>query len=323
MLRTSPRETSAPWRPMPWRDWGATIDTLHMWTQIVGKIRTALTPPLNHWWHSTLYVTPRGLTTTSIPYGDRLFQIDFDFVDHRLVIEESGGRTSTIDLRPMSVATFYRSVMHELASLDIEVRIRTMPTEVAVAIPFEHDEQHATYDRDQAHACWQGLTAAHRVLTTFRGPFVGKASPVQFFWGGFDLAVTRFSGRTAPRHPGGVPNCPDWVQEEAYSHEVSSAGWWPTSRDVGPAFYSYAYPQPPGFPQAAVRPDRATYNDALGEFILRDDDLAGLADPDSAVLGFLESTYEAGAGLAAWDRPALEANYPPGGEPRRAWSVKT
>jgi hypothetical protein len=293
-----------------------------MWTQVVGKIRTAQTPPLNHWWHSTLYVTPRGLTTTSVPYGDRLFQIDFDFIDHRLVIEESDGRTAAIDLCPMSVATFYRAVMDALASLDIEVRIRTTPTEVAVAIPFEQDEVHASYDRDQAHACWQGLMAAHRVLTKFRGPFIGKASPVHFFWGGFDLAVTRFSGRSAPRHPGGVPNCPDWVQEEAYSREVSSAGWWPTSRDLGPAFYSYTYPEPAGFRAAAVRPDCARYSDDLGEFILRDDDLAGLPDPESAVREFLQSTYEAGAGLAGWDRAALEAAYPPGGAMRRAWSVR-
>jgi Family of unknown function (DUF5996) len=322
MLRTSPPEAPAPWHPLPWRDWGDTIDTLHMWTQIVGKIRTALTPPLNHWWHGTLYVSPRGLTTTSIPYRDRLFQIDFDFIDHRLVIEESGGGTTAIDLRPMSVATFYHAVMAELASLGIEVRIRTTPTEVKVAIPFEQDEQHATYDRDQAHACWRGLTAAHRVLTTFRGPFIGKASPVHFFWGGFDLAVTRFSGRTAPLHPGGVPNCPDWVQEEAYSHEVSSAGWWPTSRELGPAFYSYTYPQPAGFSEAAVRPDRATFDAGLGEFVLRDDDLTQLSDPDSAILEFLESTYDAGADLAGWDRATLEADYPADGEARRAWSVK-
>jgi Family of unknown function (DUF5996) len=317
----SPRGTPAAWRPLPWHDWGDTLATLHMWTQIIGKIRTAQTPPLNHWWHSTLYVSAHGLTTTSIPYGDRLFQLDFDFVDHRLVIEESGGRSTAIDLRPMSVATFYRRVMEELGSLDIEVRIRTKPTEVAVAIPFEEDEEHATYDRDHAHACWQGLTAAHRVLTRFRGPYLGKASPVHFFWGGFDLAVTRFSGRSAPRHPGGVPNCPDWVQEEAYSREVSSAGWWPLNPDLGPAFYSYTYPQPTGFAEAVVRPDRATYDRALGEFILRDEDVADVPDPESAVLDFLESTYEAGAGLAGWDRAALEADYPRIGEMRRAWSV--
>jgi hypothetical protein len=322
-LETSRRGRPAPWRPMPWHDWSDTIATLHMWTQIVGKIRMAQAPPLNHWWHVPLYVSARGLTTTSMPYGDRLFQMDFDFIDHRLVIEESGGRSTAIDLRPMSVATFYRAVMDELASLDIEVRIRTKPTEVAVAIPFEQDEQHASYDRDQAHACWQGLSAAHGVLTKFRGPFVGKASPVHFFWGGFDLAVTRFSGRVAPTHPGGAPNCPDWVQEEAYSREVSSAGWWPSSPGLGPAFYSYTYPQPAGFPQAVVRPDSATFDITYGEFVLRDDDLSGVADPESAVLDFLESTYDAGASLAGWDRSALEGEYPSDGHVERAWSTRT
>ena len=223
----------------------------------------------------------------------------------------------------MSVATFYRRVMDELASLDIEVPIRTTPTEVAVAIPFEQDEQHASYDRDQAHVFWQGLTAAHRVLTRFRGPFIGKASPVHFFWGGFDLAVTRFSGRAAPRHPGGAPNCPDWVQEEAYSREVSSAGWWPSSGDLGPAFYSYTYPQPAGFERAAVRPAAASFNETYGEFILRDDDLLGIADPDSAVLEFLESTYDAGARLAGWDRTELEGDYPSDGRVERAWTVRS
>ena len=307
---------------MPWHDWDDTLATVHMWTQIVGKIRMAQTPALNHWWHVTLLVSPRGLTTTSIPYGDRLFQVDFDFVDHRLVIEDSGGRTAGFDLRPMSVAAFYRRIMGELESLDIGVRIRTKPTEVAVAIPFEQDEQHASYDRDQAHACWQGFAAAHRVLTRFRGPFIGKASPVHFFWGGFDLAVTRFSGRAAPRHRGGAPNCPDWVQEEAYSREVSSAGWWPLNRDLGPAFYSYTYPQPAGFERAAVRPDPARFDEQLGEFILRDDDLAGIADPDSAVLEFLESTYEAGAVLGGWDRTALEGDYPSDGRAEHAWTVQ-
>jgi hypothetical protein len=271
----------------------------------------------------TLYVTSRGLTTSSMPYGDRLFEIEFDFVDHRLVISESGGRTAAIDLRPMSVATFYRTLMRELASLDVEVAIRTKPTEVAIAIPFEVDEQHASYDRDHAHACWQGLSAAHRVLTTFRGPFTGKASPVHFFWGGFDLAVTRFSGRPAPPHPGGAPNCPAWVQEEAYSREVSSAGWWPSSPDLGPAFYSYTYPQPPGFGDAGVGPVGARFDPTLGEFILRDDDLAGVADPDAAVLEFLESTYEAGANLGGWDRATLEGDYPPDGRARHPWTVES
>jgi hypothetical protein len=323
VLRTAVPGTPTPWLTMPWHDWSDTIATVHMWTQIVGKIRMAQTPPLNHWWHATLYVSARGLTTTSIPYRDRLFEIEFDFVSHRLVIAESGGRPVGFNLQPMSVATFYRRVMEELSSLDIDVRIRTTPSEVAVAIPFEQDEQHASYDRDHAHALWQGLTAAHRILTRFRGPFIGKASPVHFFWGSFDLAVTHFSNRRAPRHPGGAPNCPDWVQEEAYSREVSSAGWWPSSRHLGPVFYSYIYPQPVGFPLAAVRPETAAFNDALGEFVLRDDDVAEIADPESAVLEFLQTTYEAAADLAGWDRAALEGGYPSNGRVERAWSSRT
>lgn len=299
---------STSWPSMPWHDWTATIDTLHMWTQVIGKIRMAQTPPLNHWWHVPLYVSARGLTTSAMSYGDRLFQIDLDLVDHRLTAEESGGRVFAMDLRPMSVATFYRAVMTGLATLEIDVSIRTRPVEVVVAIPFEEDEQHATYDRDHAHALWLGLSAAHRVLTEFRGGFRGKASPVHFFWGGFDLAVTRFSGRPAPVHPGGAPNCPDWVMEEAYSHEVSSAGWWPSSPDLGPVFYSYMYPEPDGFSRAAVMPDRATYSPVLRDFILPDDDLKEAEDPASAISAFLESTYDAGATLASWDRVALEVN---------------
>jgi Family of unknown function (DUF5996) len=308
---------------MPWHDWGDTLATLHMWAQIVGKIRLALAPPLNHWWHVALYVSPRGLTTTSIPYRDRLFQIDFDFNAHRLVIEESGGRAFEMELRPMSVATFYGRIMEGLRSLDIDVVIRTMPTEVSDAIPFELDEQHASYDADHAHALWLGLAAAHRVLTRFRGPFVGKASPVHFFWGSFDLAVTRFSGRSAPLHPGGAPNCPDWVMAEAYSQEVSSAGWWPSSRDLGPVFYSYMYPQPEGFAEARVLPHRASFDRGLGEFILPTDKLATADDPDSVVLDFLERTYATGADLAGWDRATLDGDYPRDGHVRGPWSTTT
>jgi hypothetical protein len=279
-----------------------------MWTQVVGKIRMAQTPGLNHWWHVPLYVSSRGLTTSAMPYGDRLFQLDFDFVDHRLVAEASDGRSFAIDLGPMSVATFYHAVMDGLASLGIDITIWTTPVEVEVAIPFEQDHEHASYDPGQAHALWQGLSGAHRLLTEFRGDFIGKASPVHFFWGGFDLAVTRFCGRTAPLHPGGIPNCPDWVMHEAYSHEVSSAGWWPSSPELGPLFYSYMYPQPEAFPRSRVSPDSATFDPELGLFILREDDLQDLANPEAAVLSFLESTYEAGAELAGWDRAALERN---------------
>ena len=290
----------------PEHGWADTLTTVHMWTQIVGKIRMAATPPLNHWWHVPLYVTAHGLTTSPMPHGDRLFQIDFDFVDHRLVIEASDGRSFAIDLRPMSVAAFYRTLMRELQGIGIAVPIRTNPVEVVVAIPFDEDDEHASYEREHVAELWSGLRAAHRRLTAFRGGFIGKASPIHFFWGGFDLAVTRFSGRPAPLHPGSIPNCPDWVMYEAYSHEVSSAGWWPTSPEVGPAYYSYMYPQPAGFDRATVQPDPARYDTAYGEFVLREEDLRREADPERAVMSFLESTYDAGATLAAWDRGALE-----------------
>jgi hypothetical protein len=291
----------------PSGDWADTIATLHMWTQIVGKIRMTQMPALNHWWHVPLYVSPRGLTTGPMPYDERLFQLDFDFLNHRLAAEDSDGGSFAIELRPMSVAAFYRAVMDGLASLAIDITIRTTPVEVDVAIPFEQDEAHATYDPAQVRAFWQGLMTAHRLLTRFRAGFIGKASPVHFFWGGFDLAVTRFCGRSAPRHPGGIPNCPDWVMHEAYSHEVSSAGWWPSSLELGPSFYSYMYPQPPGFPRSRVMPDRATFSPDLGLFVLRETDLEELEDPEAAVLAFLESTYAAGADLARWDRARLEA----------------
>jgi hypothetical protein len=263
-------------------------------------------PPLNHWWHVPLYVSPRGLTTNAMPYGDRLFQIDFDFVDHRLAVEDSDARSWTLDLRPMSVATFYRAVMDGLATLGIDVSIRTTPSEVAVAIPFEQDEEHASYDREHVGAFWQGLSAAHRALTRFRGGFIGKASPVHFFWGGFDLAVTRFCGRAAPLHPGGIPNCPDWVMHEAYSHEVSSCGFWPGGSSDG-SFYAYAYPEPDGFADASAGADAAYYDRALGEFILPYAAVRAADNPDSVLLSFLQSTYEAAATNGHWDREALES----------------
>jgi hypothetical protein len=302
----------APRNLVPRRDPARTLATLHMWTQVVGKIRMAQMPALNHWWHVPLYVSPRGLTTGAMPYGDRLFQLDFDFVDHRLAAQDSDGRSFAIDLRPMSVATFYRAVMDGLASLAIDVSIRTTPVEVDVAIPFEQDDEHASYDRDHAQAFWHSLSTAHRLLSQFRGGFIGKASPVHFFWGGFDLAVTRFCGRTAPLHPGGIPNCPDWVMHEAYSHEVSSAGWWPSSPDLGPLFYSYMYPQPDGFSRSRVSPDHATFDAGLGLFVLREADLNVLEDPEATALNFLESTYQVGADLAGWDRAGLEAVHRPG-----------
>jgi hypothetical protein len=294
-----------------------------MWTQIVGKVRLAAAPPASHWWQVPLYVTSRGLTTSPVPYGARLFQIDFDFVAHRLIIEETTGGRIELALVPKSVARFYAEVMDALRSLDIQVRISTNPVEVATSIPFELDEEHATYDSIQAHLLWQSLVQAHRLLTIFAGRFLGKVSPVHFFWGSADLAVTRFSGRRAPLHEGGPPNCPPWVTEEAYSHEVSSAGWWPGDARDEPAFYSYMYPEPEGFGAAAVRPAAARYNTSFGEFLLPYAAVRRSPSPDDAVLDFLESTYAAGADLAAWDRAELEpADYPADAPPNRAWSTR-
>jgi Family of unknown function (DUF5996) len=311
---------AAGWKQLPWHDWADTIATVHMWTQIVGKIRMAQVPPMNHWWHVPLYVSARGLTTNAMPIDDRVFEIELDFVDHRVTATDSRGQAFALDLRPMSVAAFCRALMDGLAGMDIVVPIRPVPNEVAVAIPFADDEVHASYDRDHVTALFEGLSRAQRVMATFRGRFVGKASPVHFFWGSFDLAASRFSGAPAPKHPGGVPNCPDWVMVEAYNQEESSAGWWPSNPDMGPVFYSYTYPQPEGLPKVSVLPHRASYDDTFGEFILREEDLAGLADPESTILEFLQNSYEAGANLAGWDRAALEADPPAGGRVRAPWS---
>ncbi len=313
--------TRAPWPELPWRDWQPTVATLHMWTQIVGKIRLALSPPLNHWWHIPLYVTARGLTTSPIPYGDGRFQIDFDFIDHRLAIADGEGGVFAMPLEPMSVATFYRRFMGGLHGLGIDVRIQARPSEVADAIPFESDETHASYDRRHVEALWRGLVAADRVMKEFQSGFLGKASPVHLFWGSFDLATTRFSGRVAPRHPGGAPNCPDWVMEEAYSREECSVGFWPASESHGPMFYAYAYPEPAGYPEARIIPAGATFDPQFGEFTLPWDAVRLAADPDQAVLSFFRSTYEAGADLGGWDRALLEPATPPGQPPDRPWSV--
>jgi hypothetical protein len=295
-----------------------------MWTQIVGKVRLTTSPPASHWWHVPLNVTARGLTTSAMPYHERLFEIDFDFINHRLLIAESGGGTASVELEPKSVADFYRETMAALRALDIELAIRTKPVEVVQAIPFEQDEIHASYDPAHAHAFWTALLQAHQLLAVFAGRFVGKASPVQFYWGSFDLSTSRFSGRRAPTHPGGVPNCPAWVMEEAYSHEVSNAGWWPLDPDLGPAFFAYVYPEPPGYRQAVIRPAAASFNVALGEFILRHDDVRAIDQPDAAVQEFLEDTYAIGADLAGWPRRALESpSYPVDGPPRHAWSTDT
>lgn len=298
---------SSAWPALPFAEWQDTCATLHLWTQVVGKVRLALAPMANHWWHVPLYVTCRGLTTSPIPYGELCFEIDFDFIDHRLNILVSDGRTDAFALLPMSVADFHREIMGRLRGLGIAVEIATMPCEVVDAVPFEADHHHAAYDAAYAHRFWQVLLQADRLLKAFRGRFLGKASPVHFFWGSFDLAVTRFSGRTAPPHPGGVPNLADWVVREAYSHEVSSCGFWPGNGGFGrAAFYAYAYPEPPGFAAAAVAPAAAFYSAEWREFVLPYDDIRAEAVPEDAVMPFLQRTYEAAAECGHWDCAALE-----------------
>ena len=295
------------WPPLPFLEWQATCETLHMWTQVVGKIRLVRTPWINHSWHTPFYLTSRGLTTSPIPYEGRSVEIEFDFIDHHLRIETSDGKVSAIPLRSRPVADFYQAVLAGLAEIGIDVRIRTTPCEVSDAIPFEKDVAHATYVPEHANRFFRALVQADRVLKEFRGRFIGKCSPVHFFWGSFDLACTRFSGRRAPAHPGGVPNLPDWVVRDAYSHEVSSCGFWPGNAQLPKAaFYSYAYPEPPGFSAAKVEPSGALYDSTLGEFILPYDDVRRSESPDAMLLAFLQTTYEAAANLGAWDRPALE-----------------
>jgi hypothetical protein len=289
--------------------WQDTYTTLHMWTQVVGKIRMVQTPWINHSWHLPLYLTARGLTTTTVPYGSRVFQIDFDFIDHQLQISTSEGQQRIVGLAPRSVADFYRAVMEALTDLDIPIKINTTPNEVTDAIPFEQDETHQSYDAEYANRCWRILLQSERVFREFRSHFAGKVSPVHFFWGSFDLAVTRFSGRSAPEHPGGVPNLPDAVAKEAYSQEVSSAGFWPGAGLGYPAFYSYAYPTPDGFGKATVQPESAFFHEGLGEFILPLDAVREAEDPDRTLMAFLESTYTAAASLANWDHHSLKQTW--------------
>jgi Family of unknown function (DUF5996) len=307
------------WPELPYAAWKGTRDTLHLWTQIVGKIRLTLTPWLNHSWHVALYVTARGLSTGPIPYGDDTFQIDFDFIDHALSVSSSDGDARRLPLQPTTVADFYAQVFAALSELGIDVAITTMPCEIADCIPFGADTVHKSYDRDYAHRFWRVLVSAHEVMSRFRSGFLGKASPVHFFWGSFDLAVTRFSGRRAPLHPGGVPHLPDAVAREAYSHEVSSAGFWPGGG--GPidyaAFYSYAYPAPEGFAAAKVAPAAAFFSKELGEFLLPYDAVRTASDPDAALMDFLQSTYDAAADLAKWDRKALECAIGEAGKVRK------
>jgi hypothetical protein len=304
-VQTTPRDII--WPSLPLAAWQDTYATLHLWAQIIGKIRLALSPQLNHWWQSTLYVTPRGLTTASIPYATRTFQISFDFLDHQLQIDTSDGITKRIALAPRSVADFYQMVLATLSSIGIEVRIWTMPQEVLEPIPFDQDYQHAAYDPEYAQRFWRILVQVDQVMTLFRSQFMGKSSPVHFFWGSFDLAVTRFSGRRAPEHPGGVPNMADWVTQEAYSHEVSSCGFWPGGGSVlEPIFYAYAYPAPDGFCDYPIQPEGAFYSSELQEFILPYDVVRQASEPDAVLLAFLQSTYEAAANLGHWDRASLE-----------------
>jgi hypothetical protein len=276
-----------------------------MWTQVVGKIRLALTPLVNHWWNVPLYVTTRGLTTSAIPYGAGSFEMLFDFLEHRLRIETSDGATRSMALAPRPVAEFYREAMAALSGLGIEVRIWTTPVEVPDPVPFEQDEVHRSYDPEYAQRFWRVLVQADRVLTEFRARFLGKASPVHFFWGSFDLAATRFSGRPAPPHPG-APNVADSVTREAYSHEVSSAGFWPGGFGFDALFYAYAYPEPDGFKQYPVQPKEAFYHWDLGEFVLPYEAVRTAASSDEALMAFLQSTYEAAADLVHWDRASLE-----------------
>jgi hypothetical protein len=295
------------WPPLPLSEWQSTFATVQLWTQIVGKTRLRLSPMQNHWWHCTFYVTSRGLSTSSIPYGDRTFELEFDFLDHQLVVRTTDGERRALPLIPRTVADFYGEYLALLRSLGFEIRIHGAPNEVADAIPFAEDRVHASYDGEAAQRCWRVLVQADRVLKEFRGRFIGKCSPVHFWWGAFDLACTRFSGRRAPPHPGGVPNLPDYVTQEGYSHECISAGWWPGGGPIPePAFYAYAYPEPPGCPDAAVRPAATRYDTTMREWILPYDAVRDAPDPDAALMEFLQSTYEAAAGLGAWDRAALE-----------------
>lgn len=286
--------------------WEDTRDTVHLWTQIVGKVRLALEPMINHWWQVPLYVSSRGLTTSLMPTGSEALEIEFDFVDNDLVLQTSSGSERRVALEPRSVADFYQATMAALGELSVDVEIMARPVEMEHAIPFAEDTEHDSYDAAAVQRFWRALVHVNRVFTEFRGRFVGKASPVHFFWGGFDLAVTRFSGRTAPLHPGGVPNCPDWVQHMAYSHELSSCGFWPGGSAEG-SFFSYAYPQPAGFADADVVPDAAHYDEQLGEFVLGYEAVRTASEPDGRLLDFLQSTYVAAAERAAWDRAALEA----------------
>jgi hypothetical protein len=308
-------EANDQWPSLPLDAWRDTQATLHLWMQIVGKVRLARCPWINHSWTATLYVTPKGLTTASIPHGTRTFQIDLDFIHHLLVIQASDGRTGHFKLEPQSVARFYSRLMEQMHKIDLDVDIHKRPNEIADAVPFDSDESHAAYDREYVNRFSRILVQVDRVFTAFRSRFIGKSSPVHFFWGSADLAVTRFSGRRAPQHPGGIPGLPDRITREAYSHEVASCGFWAGGGAIPyPAFYAYAYPEPQGYANASVKPETAFYSGDLREFILAYDAVRQSADPDATLTDFLQSTYEAAANLAQWDRASLERS---AGSPRR------
>jgi Family of unknown function (DUF5996) len=299
------------WPPLPLDEWRETCATLQLWTQVVGKVKLACTPVVNHWWNVTLRLTCRGLTTQPVFHGTRPFQIDLDLIDHQLVISTATGDSRRFHLASLSVARFYEQTMAALRDLGLEVSIHPTPVELPEVIPFAEDDRHRTYDPVYAAQFWQILLQASRVLGEFRARFIGKVSPVHFFWGASDLAVTRFSGRPAPEHPGGIPNCPDWVTREAYSHEVSSCGFWPGGFGVDAAFYAYAYPEPAGFRDAAIDVDGASYHADLGEFLLPYEVMRRAPDPDATLLRFLQRTYEAAADLGGWDRARLERREAP------------
>ena len=300
--------SNAAWPALAYADWADTCNTLHLWTQVVGKVKLALAPLVNHWWGVTLFITVRGLTTGAMPYGTRALQIDFDFCAHELILRTSDSREQRIKLARMATADFYAAVMAGLRALDVDVRIWTTPSEIEGAIPFDTDRVHASYDGAAAQTFWRQLVQADRVFNMFRARYLGKVSPVHFFWGSFDLAVTRFSGRVAPPLQGSkTPNVAPWVMQEAYSHECSSLGFWPGNGGYGrAAFYSYAYPEPEGFGTEPVRPHGAAYNGDVGQFLIDYDAVRVTSSPDDALLAFAQTTYEAAANEAGWDRGALE-----------------
>ncbi len=302
--------TTPKWPELSLTEWRGTYATLHMWSQIVGKTRLALAPMENHWWQVALYLTARGLTTSTMPYGNRGVEVQFDFIAHQLLIQVDDGSRRSFPLASMPVSDFFARYMSALHELRIDPAIYASPVEVVTAIPFAQDHEHATYNPRAAQQCWLIILNAQRVMQRFRGGFTGKQSPVHFFWGSFDLACTRFSGRRAPRHPGGAPHCPDWVMVEAYSHECSSCGFWPGDENAQPTFYAYAYPEPPGYAAHGAQPRAAHYDNTAREYLLPYESLRAAPDADEVLLSFFQTTYEAAADLGRWDRTALDRPAP-------------